>query len=96
MRTGRLAAVLILILTLISTLGVPSLARAGEQPRAEPARSHDIVASVELWLLSAIERVEAIFGVDASPAPVSPSGGGTNSIQPDCRSGIDPNGGCTP
>jgi len=96
MRTGRLA---VLILVLISTLSFPPLARAGEQPRAEPARSYDIVANFELWLRSAVQRVEAIFRVDSPPTPVAPSGGGSNvpSVQGDCGSAIDPNGsGCRP
>jgi hypothetical protein len=93
MRTGRLA---VLVLVLISILSFPPLARAGEQPRAEPARSYDVLASFELWLLNTMERVEAIFGVNAPPTPVPP-GSNSPSVLGDCGSAIDPNGtGCRP
>jgi len=95
MRIGRLAAALILI----STLSFTPLARAGEQPRADPARSRDAVANFELWLLNTFERIEALFRAETPPTPVPPDGQGSTppSVQGDCGSGIDPNGGgCRP
>lgn len=76
---------------------------AGFTPRANAAALTDterlngpgLEAHLELWLLGAIEKVEALFNlkVQALPAPA----GGPPSIQSDCRSGIDPNGGgCVP
>jgi hypothetical protein len=96
MRTRRFPAAL--VLALITCIGISQATHAAPQPNAEHVRSVSLVANLELWLLRTFERVEAVFRLEVPPTP-APVGrpGATSSLESDCRSAIDPNGGgCTP
>ena len=91
MRTRRLPIVLALALIASSSF-VPLSHAASSSSDAGQAPSL-IVANFEQWLLSTVQQVEEMLGLEA---PQTGSGSYPPSIQSDCRSGIDPNGGgCT-
>jgi len=90
MRT-RLSAVL--VLTLLLGVGLSPVAHAAGR-EAEPSRSQGFLARMELFVLSSIEKAEVFFGL-AAPSTATPDPG-SPTLQLDCRSAIDPNGGgCT-
>jgi len=92
MRTRRLPTVLVLALIASSSF-IPLSQAASSSSDAGQASSLGLMANFEEWLLSTVQQVQEMLGFEspqASPGSYPPS------IQSDCRSGIDPNGGgCT-
>lgn len=84
MRTRRFPVVAAFILIIL--VGFVPMASAALPTQTDRTDALGLTAHLEFWLLGAIERVEALFDFQIQPPPPP-------SVQSDCRSAIDPNGG---
>jgi hypothetical protein len=96
MRTRRLPT--ILVLALIASSSFAPASQAASAHDSERAPSLGLVAHFEQWLLGVIGHVEGILGLEApaTTPPTGATGSDQPSVQRECGSGIDPNGGCKP
>jgi hypothetical protein len=91
----RLPAVLILVVLTLAAFA--PMANAASLSNSERAQASGLAAHLEFWLFNTIERVEAVFGFKERALPAPGQGSNPPSMQSDCRSAIDPNGGtCAP
>jgi hypothetical protein len=94
MRTRQLPAILVLAVIASSSFVPASLAAS---PTSERAPAFGLVVRFEQWLLGVVDHVEGVLSLGTPvTSPATGTGSGQPSVQRDCGSGIDPNGGCRP